>query len=157
MNNELCNTIFFGKGTLWCRRRISLCFWFPSRFRERCSKHLDGTKNAERFQRPPVVRVRAAVLSVLHKLKSSQMSHGINARFNPSLALIKSAAQSRSVLISNKWFCDNLSVLPPPKKCFNLFYSQHEPRSKAGLVRQLLDCICILYVEILDWHYSSYL
>lgn len=64
-------------------------------------------QNAARFQRPPAARVRAAVLSVLHKLKLSQMSCGINGSFNPQRALIRTAPPPRSVLINSKWFCGN--------------------------------------------------
>lgn len=70
-------------------------------------------QNAARFQRPPAACVRAPVLSVLHKLKLSQMSCGINGSFNPLHALIRAATQPSCILINSKWFCKNFSVLSP--------------------------------------------
>lgn len=68
-------------------------------------------QNAARFQRPPAARVRAPVLSVLHKLMLSQMSCGINGSLNPLHALITTRTQRRCALINSEWFCKNVSVL----------------------------------------------
>lgn len=68
-------------------------------------------QNAARFQRPPAACVRAPVLSVLHKLKLSQMSCGINGSFNPLHALIRPTTQPLCILINSKWFCENFIAL----------------------------------------------
>lgn len=51
-------------------------------------------QNGARIQRPPAAHVRAPVLSVLHELKLSQMSCGVNGNFNPLHALINTVTQA---------------------------------------------------------------
>lgn len=120
-------------------------------------------QNAARFQRPPAACVRAPVLSVLHKLKLSQMSCGINGSFNPPHALIRTITQPRCVLINSKWFCNNFSVLlqknvlPLVDLCHNVWNKSkspgYEPVVKA--ISNITICFWFIIVIILFTIYSN--
>lgn len=69
-------------------------------------------QNAARFQRPPAAHVRAPVLSVLRKLKLSQMSCGVNGNFNPLHAIINTITQPPCLLFFKiKWLCVHFHAL----------------------------------------------
>lgn len=80
-------------------------------------------QNAARFQRPPAACVRAPVLSVLHKLKLSQMSCGINGSSNPLHALIRTITQPSCIPYKQQVFLSQLQCLFPQNMLVLLNYA----------------------------------
>lgn len=118
-------------------------------------------QNAARFQRPPAAHVRAPVLSVLHKLKLSQMSCGVNGNFNPLHALINTITQPPCLL----FFFKNqvtLCTFSHPLCWINILICRVRASQMATSI--FLDCLNVLpahiahqfFVLVFSWFTSHF-